>query len=431
MAALCAAEIAERRKGLEMRGPRGVFELFVGTLGDVADTVHRWLGAWMPRWARFTIAVFWDCVDIMTRILFWPFFLLIPGLGPIVRGLLDIALVFLGAVLWGSPGLLQTFELAMEFIPGVGWFVDLMPMLTIAGFVARRREREAQEEAQEDEYEGEDEPPPPPAAYGRKMPVEILYGVVALVVGLILWLAGVVSFGWFMAITGFGLLAGLTVRLLWYVDIPARTLGWIAATVGFLLAVDLAFLGYFAWLTTPADYRKAAWEELVAAGDGRIKLAERADKLGESVSAGEIAEAAKGAARKFGDWLAGGIREQDPAEAGNPAVAEFGNWLRKQLKGQPAEKKPETTPPPQAARIAKEASEMKLGRAQSWLYGMDFVLDRARGIRNRPISFLEITAVVLIGALGLVGFVAAVEAYQRRFARPDVQPGFDFRDHLG
>ena len=58
-------------------------------------------------------------------------------------------------MLWGTPGLLQSTEFVFGVVPGFGWVFDLLPMLSITGFIVRKQERAKEtgiDESEREEY---------------------------------------------------------------------------------------------------------------------------------------------------------------------------------------------------------------------------------------------------------------------------------------
>ncbi|MDP3762979.1 MAG: hypothetical protein Q8Q97_02810, partial [bacterium] len=129
----------------------------------LSETAVGRFAAWMHErtfsgWSwgsRMVISALWDFIDTATRILFLPFYLVVPGLALFVRTPLDFILAFFGMMLWGTPGLLQSTEFVFGVVPGFGWVFDLLPMLSITGFIVRKQERAKEtgiDESEREEY---------------------------------------------------------------------------------------------------------------------------------------------------------------------------------------------------------------------------------------------------------------------------------------
>lgn len=116
-----------------------VFRRIIDFIGRLADWVHSWTGVYLPWWLRILIAIFWDIIDISLRIIFWFLPLIFPFIGDLPGMLLDLVLAFFGAILWGRIGVAQLAEVLIAPIPVVGYILDLIPVLTIAGFIYRNR----------------------------------------------------------------------------------------------------------------------------------------------------------------------------------------------------------------------------------------------------------------------------------------------------
>lgn len=422
MAAHSAVKLPKGGKD-EMQRQRGVFEILTGIAGEAADWIHSYIGAWLPWWVRCVIAGFWDAVDTATRIFFWPLFFAFPGLGPVVRGVLDAILVFFGVALWGAPGLLQTFEVFMEFIPGVGWMVDLMPMLTIAGFVARRREREeSRTETAAEDYTL--------AAHGGRFPMQLLGGILGAVLWFFLWWFGAMSFWWWLLIIPVGVGLGYGFNWLQWYGVSARFFRVAAILAVAAVLVSGAIAGYYHFFTSAEDYRQEAWQILKEEKDPQLALAEQKDKFGEQVKG--VSEAAGRATRSLGKF--GGRAAVDVLEKFNPETPILQDLKSLALKAL----KPELTPVPQAtttptketAATQEIAKRLKLGPSQEALYWSDYVLDRAREIRDRQVRLGVEWAFFFGVALVFVGVAAFVQRHEEGIVAAPPPGGRDAGDFL-
>ncbi|OGZ35480.1 MAG: hypothetical protein A3A94_00890 [Candidatus Portnoybacteria bacterium RIFCSPLOWO2_01_FULL_43_11] len=116
-----------------------VFIRIIDFIGRLADWIHSWTGIYFPWWIRMLFAIFWDLIDIALRIVLWFLPLIFPIIGDIPGMLLDMILAFFGAMLWGRIGVAQLAEVLIAPIPIIGYLLDLIPVLTIAGFIYRKK----------------------------------------------------------------------------------------------------------------------------------------------------------------------------------------------------------------------------------------------------------------------------------------------------
>lgn len=384
-----------------------IFELFAGPVGAWADALYRRTGRHLPWGVRIAIAIFWDGIDTAIRIFSWPLFFLLPGVWHVVRGVLDFFLALLGTVLWGSPGLLQPLESILGHFPAFGWFIDLIPMLTVAGFIARRRETESETE----------EPSRLPRAAERSvipMPgLEILLAMVGFLVGLVTWLSGLTSVVWMLWFPLLGVAAGLLVRLFRGMEIPPRFLKSSAVAISIFLLGLAVIMGVLAATRPPESYRLAAWNQLVAAGDPEVTKAKGKDDTAKTI--GAITEGISGVLRGAGETIAGALEKKtfrSPLlEKGRKALVEAltPEEPPEEPAEKPAEKKAESGIPQELA---------ELGPAQRELYRSPYVLERAKLIANRPIAPLLTVAFLLLGILGLIGLAAVAQTTRPRGPRP-------------
>ncbi|MEK7784114.1 MAG: hypothetical protein AAB658_01655, partial [Chloroflexota bacterium] len=185
--------------------------------GEVAEWIFLRVGARLPWGVRLAIAVFWDLIDIGTRIVFWPLIFLVPGAMFAVRAVLDFFLVLIGSGLAGRTGLLQAMEVVFGAIPGFGWMFDLVPMLTIAVFIRRRMERETQQltPAAAGEYL--------PAAQERMTPpMVLLFGFGGVFLWFTLWWFEQVSFLSVVFFAVAGAVLGFILPFLREIELPPR-----------------------------------------------------------------------------------------------------------------------------------------------------------------------------------------------------------------
>lgn len=376
---------------------RNVFAILVSALSDYADVVHHFIRADRLPWGlRLAIAILWDVFDTAFRIASWPFLFVLPGITHAVRGLLDIALVGGGVALWGAPGLLQASEFifdVLHVIPGAGFIFDLVPVLTISGFVSRRRERESSTAVH----------PKPvaermlPAARKKESGMEIIFGLIGLVIGVIGWFAGLVSGSWVFGLAIIGALVGLVIRVARFSPIPPAFLRIAAIVFGVLLAVNLSFLGGYYWFASEEGYRPAAWDALVQEGNPWVALAQRADSVGEAIPTEEITGAIK-------SFFAEAIKKHKGF--GIPAL----DRALGELKGEKKEGEKKEAPSGDVSKFAAEIKARKLGRVSGRLYASDYTLERAKQMREREIRFYANWLYVTGGAFGLVVLIAIAQA---------------------
>ncbi len=363
------------------------------TVYDLADGIQRkTCGRW-PRSVRLAISIFWDfCIDIPLRLLSWPLDFVMPGFIHIARAGLDVILTFFGIALWGRTGLLQILEGIWNLIPGVDWLVDLIPMLTIAGFVAK-------DEPAEGQVTPDLNPPSSTAKQGGSGMSGFLVG---FLVGLVGWLFGIASLKW---IPVAALVGGFIVpifRRMSNMEMPARVVvaaRWTAVVAGILLATDL--LAYFATKSvSPEKYRGQAWQQTVAEGDLRLKAAASADSVKEKVtkalpSTEGLWKKSKEALRKSHKGFGIPFLDQVKEDFLKPSEETPKQEGQQEPEGQPEE----------SSAMKKKVEELKLGPVQAKLYFSNYTLDRAKKIQQEKLDLLAnigITLGILLGVSILI-----------------------------
>ncbi len=389
--------------------------MLAGSVGEVAEWIFLRVGARLPWGVRLAIAVFWDLIDIGTRIVFWPLIFLVPGAMFAVRAVLDFFLVLIGSGLAGRTGLLQAMEVVFGAIPGFGWMFDLVPMLTIAVFIRRRMERETQQFTPTAAGE------PLPAAQERMTPpMVLLFGFGGVFLWFTLWWFEQVSFLSVVFFAVAGAVLGFILPFLGEIELPPRLRVGSMVFTGGLLVLSLTMLAYYGW-GSPEDYRRAAWGALVDERDGRVGFARKADELGQVLTGEGVSEITA-----FDREL---LKEALKRHKGFGVP--FLDDLKKKLVEGPKQKPApaaQATPQEQAreARTQQEVSELKLGRMQRMLYGSDYVLSRAKTMRESRVSFWRNTSLGLAGTFVLITLVAFIPSSGQR-PRPVHAPDSNLR----
>ena len=389
--------------------------MLAGSVGEVAEWIFLRVGARLPWGVRLAIAVFWDLIDIGTRIVFWPLIFLVPGAMFAVRAVLDFFLVLIGSGLAGRTGLLQAMEVVFGAIPGFGWMFDLVPMLTIAVFIRRRMERETQQFTPTAAGE------PLPAAQERMTPpMVLLFGFGGVFLWFTLWWFEQVSFLSVVFFAVAGAVLGFILPFLREIELPPRLRVGSMVFTGGLLVLSLTMLAYYGW-GSPEDYRRAAWGALVDERDGRVGFARKADELGQVLTGEGVSEITA-----FDREL---LKEALKRHKGFGVP--FLDDLKKKLVEGPKQKPApaaQATPQEQAreARTQQEVSALKLGRMQRMLYGSDYVLSRAKTMRESRVSFWRNTSLGLAGTFVLITLVAFIPSSGQR-PRPVHAPDSNLR----
>lgn len=400
--------------------------------GKVADEIHKNTFAHWPWGTRLAIAIFWDfCVDTPTRLIAGMLTGFFPGIMAAVRFPLDVVLAVFGTALWGAHGLLQGLEMGAALIPGVGWIVDLLPMLTIAGFLARRREEE--QDVVEHTYIAPHKGDP------MGWITALLTGVGGLFLGLILWWTGWIDF---MSIFWFALApaaASFVFRLVAWLKVPRIVYQIGGGILAGLLIIDVLALVFWPGLES---YRMQAWKSLQEESFFalEVKAAKAADALGKKIRLGDLLKKdgsiVESARSKIADTLeGGGVKSEEVPEilAGSGGersdtsyATDVMRWLGKKIRpSEPQREAPQKAPAPVATdRTAaeKQAQELGYGPLQTRLYTSDIVLARAREMRESRTSWLWTGFWVFGGLLvlvGLFGFLQNREATRERIV-PDV-----------
>lgn len=368
----------------------GLIEVIRG----LAQSFYSKTGERMPWWTRIIIALVLDVIDIGIRVIFWPAFLFFPFISHPVRMVLDLILTVIGTALWGSIGLLQSFDIFLGSIPVLDLIFDALPILTISGIIARSRERKTRQHTSLVETQG---------GY-----MWILGGLVGCIVGAGLSYAGLVPLWWIGIFAFLGLFAGLTIQYEGF-GIPERFYV-VALITAIALFLVVAGWGTYVSYTSPESYRERAWKDLTQKGDYRIALAKKADELGKSLKIGNLLP---GDTKKIREGAVGFLEEYTKP-SGIPLVEALRKGVIKGLKSEP-EKKLETAGEPQEKKkepetpLAKPNENLKLGSAQLALYGSDYVLERAKEIKTENLSFWT-KIIVLIGGFAaylVIGFAVA------------------------
>ncbi len=422
--------------GQQRQRRRPIVERVANTsIGRFAEGVHKnTISSW-PFGVRMTIAVLWDfLVDTPLRIVAW--FIPLPFVVEVIRFPLDVILALGALMLWGSPGLLQTGGIVLGFIPIVGRAIDLLPILTIAGFIARRRGHENM--AQQNET--------PEASQisledSTMIVVPFLTGLVGLVLGLILWWNGAIDFTSIIWVTLCPAGAAFMLRLARMVPIPRQLLISVGVIAGALLLLDTIVLGFFGIWWTPESYRRVAWQELQKETSFAllVKTAKAADSVGKAINAKDLAGAggslATQARNRLADFLEGKKsqeHEEEPPEmlAGSEdeessKSRRIAGWLGQLVRSEPpkkdvksAEQKADLT------AIQKDAARLGFGHMQSRLYASDTVLEKAQEIRSTTTSWLWTAAMWLAGILGFVVIFGLLQNQEQN--RERIEPEIPF-----
>jgi len=362
------------------------------TVEGLADAVQRKFGCQNWSWGvRLAIVLFWDFgVDIPLRIIFWPFFFLVPGISHIVRGFLDLLLTFINVALFGSMG----FFYAVEIIMPDGFVWDLIPMSTITWCVAFWREKRGTVAAvRREEYvfdEGEEEAQEFGPRYGIAdfsgggfMARFLLGGAGGLLVGLLyLWLE-IASGGGVVGLTLVGGVLGLAAFGLRNVARLQVAVG-LAGIAAALLALVLGRI-YYLDSTKPENYRQAAWRELKVSEDAWVLGAEKLDNFGKSEGVRAAKEMVSSLLEKGKEALREKLEETE--ETGIGIVDGLVSSLKDMPEKREEKKKEASKPSPETVQLKKETEALELGPAQAKLYSSSYVLEQAKKTRKDLISF--------------------------------------------
>lgn len=372
----------------------------------------------LPRWAQFLIAALFDAIDIGIRLFLWPFFLLFPMFAHPARTTLDVVLTILALRLWGSAGLIHASEIAFGWMPVIGFAIDLVPMLTVAGII---------EWLLSLRYEGgEAQTHTPPETTSttqeRSLPmIEIVWGLGGFVLWGILYWLGVVPGSWFWLMTLGAAGMRFALRLASIILIPSTVFIAIALPIGIFLMADLIALGVFKFALGPEDYREMAWHELKRQGDLRIGIAEKADATGEKLGLKDISEAAKREGETLIQYGRGKVADalESGESTGIPVLDDATKLLGRLVRPKPVEQAPAGTKTEERIgevdRTKQDAVRLGLGWVQTALYRSDFPLERAEQIRSRRTSPLR-TLAMIVG--GIFGFLMLFRVRQDRTLRP-------------
>ncbi|MDP3785090.1 MAG: hypothetical protein Q8R12_03375 [bacterium] len=296
----------------------------------------------------------------------------------------------MGVILWGATGFLELLEYW-----GDGVLSDLVPMLTLEGFIARRRER-GEEPV---EFKPEAVIETLPSASGRGgIGIEVICGAGGAFLGLLLWVLGIATFWWMIGLALLGAALGFFLRVSDQIEIPRAWLVGAAAVVGVLLVLNLGNLFRLGLFTRAEDYRAEAWQFLKSEGDVRLVVAERIDKLGAAAGLGTGETNIVASGRE----IAASLLEKQKG-FGVPALDDLKGWALGKLKPpvpQPPSKETEPAPS-ETTRLEGEIKTLGLGALEARLYRSDFVLERAAKLRNGKVSFWWKVALGLGMILGL------------------------------
>lgn len=369
-------------------------------IGRLADKLHQRLFAGMPWTTLAIIGGIWDFIDIVSRLVSWGTisipFLAIPT--QVVLTVLDVLLVFFGTALWGATGLLQAIELVVSPIPGIGYILDLIPVLTVCAFIVRAREKR---EARESGWRGDMMLVGPRNLFAERQIKEArMVTWAGEIIFLVLWWKfALVSILWFLVA---GMLLPIVGTLLsGHVPVGVRQPLVIVVLAGAVLCFGMY---YWAQKATIEGYREKAWLSLVEQEDSRVLSALRADEAGDSIAGSEFSgRVVEGAKKLGGSAFKGTGKHLKEHDFGVPIVNSGAKWLgchldptgcedpakegagKEEDKIEESERKRGVEKP--LSREEEVVRGLGLGKAQAYLYKSRHVLKEAEGLREASIAF--------------------------------------------
>lgn len=399
-------------------------------IGAMADSFHRSLGLDRVSWGwRMIIAFFLvDVIDIAVRVITLPLLFSFPLASHAVHIVFNTIIAFACAALWGMPGLIHLIDLGFGLIPGIfgDMVLDILPLATIAGLVARWR--------------GE---------VLISSPTNVVRNGGAML-RFTIFIATVMAMWWFgcFSLFSFGWWSVVVISFLFITGIAQSSLRVAGGTIMALTLVIVIFfaglyLGYLS-LVSPESYREATWTALEEEGDARIKAARQADATRTLFSKGVEAVAGAGRATlDAAEKVARGIDTEVGSKIGEalldiesdtPAWDEFSHWLggklapEKKLEREEKEKKqfgPIMMEPGKQKEEAeavetedreggntaevKPLSGPKRGPAEIKLYESSYILGQVESLLEKRKCW---TKNLLILSLGLLAFILVGLGFQ-------------------
>jgi hypothetical protein len=393
-----------------------------------AEGVYERRGRHMKWWKRFVICGIVDALDWLNLAIGW-----IPGVHKVTGIAIDIVQVFLITMVLGPRATIpQIVEGFSGLIPYGGVFLEAFPTSLLTCYVMW-----VEEKGQTTRW----------MDYG----MEFLFGIIGLLSGILMWMAGWIPWYWVVGTLTLGILlaAMRRIRLVltlanqqkrwwrtrpvltlvnkqkgwWRIEIPA----WWVVSGAMLMVLPFTVSGISLWVIADAEsYRMTAWHQLVREDDPQIADAINADtpKPGQQNNAG------KGS--MFGN-IVKKIRTDihKSAEKKSPYKNPIMEFVRRGVVELTKEKQKVSAQPQQTKltvpisaveqKIKTEATELHLGPEGTELYGSEYVLDRAKKIyRGKFDSRLWWTR--FTGLLTLFGILATVQAF---IPRPAEKPAED------
>lgn len=370
---------------------RRIFDLLTeNVFGEIADRIHYYTGRFLPIWLCFVISITWDGIDIYTRLLTFVTALFVPVVGDFVGSILDIALVFLGAMLWGRTGLLQSVEFFSDFVPIIGPLTDFLPTLTIAGIICMRKQGKLESFNFSSTERG--------TQGGSMVTGAVLGAFSGFLGGGILWLSGYIDLPSVLLVILVCLVFGMLLMVFRSLRIPQGFWALLCIVDALVLLAGIGGYIYFTYGTSADDYRDVAWQAVVEEKGPQITMARKLDELRDSfdidIKAG--AEKAKEVAKSTRETIAEKMEKHDFEV---PVLNAASRWLAQIVRpAEPsAEKKAEDSVEEELQKAQQEVSieqhkeDVKRfgGPRQAKLYRSDFVLERANYVRNEKINLME------------------------------------------
>jgi len=372
---------------------------------ETAETLHERFGAHLSWRTKFLLAIAIDLMDIlMAAFFFWA-----PGIHFVVNAIQ----FFIGLSLFGiTGGLIQILELVVGLSPIIGTVIGAMPMLTIACAITYGMER----------AEAKTDKPAIMPAMGDDAMRTFLAGLSGIGVWFVCWKYGWVdigSVGWFFISF---LAGGFLLRF-------ARNCSqyWGASVIlGVIMLLCLVVNIWLSWSIPDAEkYRDEAWKQLHEAKDYRVTAAQNADSLQQSLDLKGLQEQAANIVHQAREKLADAmLQKKAPAQiltvdvdikrleknrsGGRTLVQDAVQWTAENIvKPSEAPKQPEKKA--SDPQVEADAERLKVGPVQAKMYREEFVLDRAKELREKDKENLLAYRLWLLGLLVFTGVFGTMQ----------------------
>lgn len=419
---------------------RGINKTTLKNLSEFAQPLHERAGQHMSWWIRFAIAIFADMFDFVVNIIGW-----IPVVGNIAHTIVNGVQALIGTILLGGGGVFQIIEMVASLIPGVGFFFEFIPMLTIACFFMwmkeagqRKKVRAAlaAEEAIIETQTGrkergskmpcfDDDEIPGPQEFEvdapkdkksasqeqaqddtKKIALSVAFG---LVIGVSMWWVEFIPIHWILGVLILSALLPVVGK-----HVPYQSPFWVFGGIFLFLAIA-GGINSLRPKKGVEEYRPFAWHAMVDKGDTRVQKAREDDKKAAE-AARKKAQGAQGpsAGAAVGETAKGVLDGlKDTAKQHDWGVPALNDFFRKEkAPKQPSTPLPSPPTPAEPVLTPQEitAARLGLGTEETKLFSSDYVLDRAKSVRKQEIGWWDTTmriSVILLGfclaALAMLG----------------------------